>query len=983
MSEKSKSHQELVNEIMDLRNRLEEAQETLLAISRGEVDAFVVANSDSMQTVTLRGAHFPYRVMVESMGEGAATLSPDGTILYCNPRLAEIVQTPLEKLIGTQFQDLIPPNEQEQVAAMIKISGKNTAREEVNLQIPDGILVPVQLSAQVLQTEETEAVTLVVTDLTERKQAEQTLREGEHKLSEMFQSMVDGMIVVDLSGEITYANPAAESTLGIEKDQIIGKYYAAREWKQIDADGKPISPDQLPLAVALREKREVINLVHAIHTSENVMKWLSVNASPLVDESGHMYGAIASFRDITEQKKGAEALLKLHDEIKFQASLLDQARNAVIATDLDGKIVFWNKFAETLYQWEADEAIGKSIQEVTVPELSIEVSQDIMTSIQQLGYWEGDFNVRRKDGSIFPAHVVDTVFRDSMGTVIGIIGVSNDISERKQAEEEIRSRTQELQLLYEFSRALAEAENLDQILEHATHYTVEKVGITFSRITLLESGDLVTRAAFPIRGLDHSLGVGEREPLVSLPYCQHVLNGHEPVIVRIGDKENISPSERKILLLDYIHSLCLVPLRVGETGANSGRVLGLMMLGEARNETREPITLQKLNLFRNIGDQTASAIRRMLFKEETERGLLFLHALDDIDRAITSSFEMKNNVETVVAQVINQLKVDAASILVFNPGTQTLEFFSGQGFRTQAIERSRLHLGESHAGRVALERIIVHVSNLKNPSDALLTSGLEDDDFIEYFGAPLISKGQIKGVLEIFNRTSLKPNNEWFGFLKTLAERTAIAIDNAMLFNDLTSANIELSVAYNDTIEGWSRALDLRDRETEGHSMRVTENTLIMARSFGFTEDELVQIRWGSLLHDIGKMGIPDRILLKPGPLTDEEWVLMKKHPVLAYDMLSPIHYLHLALDIPYSHHEKWDGTGYPQGLKGEQIPLAARIFAILDVWDALRSDRPYRPAWSEEKALAHIQSQEGIHFDPLVLQVFLESLARFNNNLL
>ena len=183
----------------------------------------------------------------------------------------------------------------------------------------------------------------------------------------------------------------------------------------------------------------------------------------------------------------------------------------------------------------------------------------------------------------------------------------------------------------------------------------------------------------------------------------------------------------------------------------------------------------------------------------------------------------------------------------------------------------------------------------------------------------------------------------------------------------------ELAQAYDATIEGWSRALDLRDRETEGHSQRVTEMTVRLARAFGLSEAELVQVRWGALLHDIGKMGIPDGILLKPGPLTAAEWVLMKRHPAIAYELLAPVRYLRLALDIPYRHHEKWDGTGYPLGLQGEQIPLTARLFAVVDVWDAMRSDRPYRTAWPEEKARAQIRSLAGTHFDPRVVEMFLK----------
>jgi putative nucleotidyltransferase with HDIG domain len=239
---------------------------------------------------------------------------------------------------------------------------------------------------------------------------------------------------------------------------------------------------------------------------------------------------------------------------------------------------------------------------------------------------------------------------------------------------------------------------------------------------------------------------------------------------------------------------------------------------------------------------------------------------------------------------------------------------------------------------------------------------------------PLIAKGQVKGVLEVFHRAPLEPGQEWLDFLEALAGQAAIAVDNATLFKDLQRSNVDLRLAYDATIEGWSRALDLRDEETEGHTQRVTEITVELAQRLGFAEEALVQIRRGALLHDIGKMGIPDTILLKPGKLTDEEWVMMRKHPQYAYELLYPIAYLRPALEIPYCHHEKWDGTGYPQGLTGEQIPLAARLFAVVDVWDALTNDRPYRQAWPAEKVREHIQSLAGTHFDPQVVSTALES---------
>ncbi|HXF84176.1 MAG TPA: HD domain-containing phosphohydrolase [Anaerolineales bacterium] len=193
----------------------------------------------------------------------------------------------------------------------------------------------------------------------------------------------------------------------------------------------------------------------------------------------------------------------------------------------------------------------------------------------------------------------------------------------------------------------------------------------------------------------------------------------------------------------------------------------------------------------------------------------------------------------------------------------------------------------------------------------------------------------------------------------------------------LRDAHDKLLAAYEATIEGWSRAMDLRDHETEGHSRRVADLTVRLAKELGMTDDELIHVRRGALLHDMGKLAIPDAILHKPGGLTEDEWKIMHTHPQLAYDMLHTIEYLRPALHIPLYHHEKWDGTGYPHGIKGEQIPLPARIFAVADVWDALTSDRPYRRAWSKQDALAYIQDQAGKQFDPQVVAKFVELIQK------
>ena len=206
-----------------------------------------------------------------------------------------------------------------------------------------------------------------------------------------------------------------------------------------------------------------------------------------------------------------------------------------------------------------------------------------------------------------------------------------------------------------------------------------------------------------------------------------------------------------------------------------------------------------------------------------------------------------------------------------------------------------------------------------------------------------------------------------------LGGQAAIAIDNASLFSNLQRSNTEITSAYDATIEGWSRALDMRDHETDGHTQSVVRLTIRLAKQLQIPSKNLIHLRRGAALHDIGKMGIPDRILHKPGPLTEEEWKIMRQHPQYAYDLLSPIDYLRPAMDIPCSHHERWDGSGYPSGLKGEEIPLPARLFAVVDVFDALVSDRPYRSAWPKQAALDHIQEGAGSLFDPTIATTFLK----------
>jgi HD-GYP domain-containing protein (c-di-GMP phosphodiesterase class II) len=396
---------------------------------------------------------------------------------------------------------------------------------------------------------------------------------------------------------------------------------------------------------------------------------------------------------------------------------------------------------------------------------------------------------------------------------------------------------------------------------------------------------------------------------------------------------------------------------------------------------QHPCQSESLQFLGAFGDIVANAVNRARQTEITQHRLQRLAALHDIDRAITHNTDLKVTLNIVLGHVRSQLDVDAAAILLLNATNQKVEYTVGTGFLNHHIHSASIRIDTCNAWQIRMAADLSRKRKVFKCKDTCLSSDLfESEGFKTHFGTPLVIRGQVKGVLELFHRQELTPDAEWFSFLETLATQAAIAVDNAELFNGLQLSNTELALAYETALEGWVRALDLRDEETEWHTRRVTEMTIRLAEAIGIDSTDLIHIRRGALLHDIGKMGISDSILNKSGPLSDEEWAIMKRHPVYAKDLLTPITYLRSAIEIPYYHHEKWDGSGYPDGLKEHAIPLSARIFAVVDVWDALRSDRPYRPAWSTEEARQYLREQAGTHFDPQVVEKFFElGMDRWN----
>lgn len=352
-----------------------------------------------------------------------------------------------------------------------------------------------------------------------------------------------------------------------------------------------------------------------------------------------------------------------------------------------------------------------------------------------------------------------------------------------------------------------------------------------------------------------------------------------------------------------------------------------------------------------------------------------MQAIANIDRAIISTLDINVITDIVFDQIAQQL--GAEFCILFLRDRVTSQFI---------CKHTRGLSGLNGYREIVINPLFVHAQKNIDSKDILFKEDLQlsnsDIGFpfpyqhIQFYSAiPLTNSSRTIGVMEVCSKKPLHPDKEWKNFLGMIARQVTIAIEHLGLIENIQHLNKELLHAYESTIIGWAKALEYKDRETKGHSERVTDMAIRLGKAMDLNEEELLQLRRGAILHDIGKMCIPEKILFKTESLTVEEWEIMKQHPIFAQEFLADIQFIQPALNIPLFHHERWDGSGYPYGLKGKQIPLAVRIFMVIDVWDALTSIRPYREAWSNQEARIYIKQYSGVQFDPEVVAKFLELL--------
>ncbi len=628
---------------------------------------------------------------------------------------------------------------------------------------------------------------------------------------------------------------------------------------------------------------------------------------------------VAIIRDITNRKK-------IEAQIARDNFLLEKAQKMAHV----GHFYINNETDEVVWSKEMFEIVGLSLTE-KVPPLEIQEGQigqpvwhELLDAIRQsrntgehisLEFQFENKQRIQKDVSIN----IEPIKDEKSGKIVAIAGAVQDVTERKRAENALQLSE---------TRFLTAIENIPYeiwAIDQDGRYVIQ------NKVSKQHWGDVIGKLA--------------EETDIPRKFSQRWINNHK----RVLQGETITYEyTREVNGVNSDLFLMLTPIYMGNK-VTGGFGLNIDLTEQKNAQRRVQAELEKINILR------------------------------EIDKRIIQHMNMTDTLDFVARKIKELLNLDAVAIHLLNITDDRLEPTASSGIKLANLTCPNLVKKKSLCWEV------IHNNQMltnKDPKYQELVGNcpcIKSGDYKTYIGLPIHAESGNRGVIEVYKKEEIQFDEDWMDFLVTLVGQAAIVMDNALLFSNLEEKNRELITAYEATIAGWSQALELRDKETKGHSDRVLKLATELAIRTGIPDEQMEDFRRGVFLHDIGKMGIPDSILLKPGPLSDDEWIIMKQHPKYAYDLLSEVDYLKPALDIPYSHHERWNGSGYPQGLQGEEIPLAARIFAVVDVWDALISDRPYRPGWDEKEVKNYLRENEGVLFDPVIVEIYLNMMKELH----
>ena len=893
--------------------------------------------------------------LLDNLVSAAIIVDPQTHVIEkVNPAAAALFGAPAGQIEGRSCHQFLCPA---QVGACpITDLGQVVDNSDRQLITADATRIRVMKSVKRVQIARQEKLLESFVDISERIRAEEALRESEAMFRTLVEQNIEGVVLVDEQGVVIEWNAGKVHITGISTEEAIGKYYWDLQFRMLLPEQR--TPERLAglkskILQALQTGQSALfaqPISAVIQRADGQTVYIEQTIFPIKTSLGYRIGSLT--QDISERNQAMQAIRE--SEELFRASF-ENATAGISLVGTNGRFLRTNGKLSEIVGYSQEELQRMTFNDLTLPEdrsIGNEYLKQMLTG--QLDKATFEKRYVHKTGRIIWTSISTGIVRKNSGEPLYFVSHTQDITEAKAAQQELQRRLVEMQALHTVAMAGTTATSQDDLFRQA-----------------IAAGHTLYPRDFGIGLIDESCGMlrfpfyikGDGRPAPDTPLGMGV-TGRVALTGKLVRLEDVRTDAGYIDADPQSQSELCVPILV------SGNVIGVINVESDQIAAFGEADERILNA---LAGEMGTALEKIRLYAKTEQQVERLTALRTIDQSILSGLELGNTLDILLDKFTRLLHIDAATILLYDPREKRLKPAASRGLPATYRPEVPLLPDTWLPRRVARLKQLQFLPDLSQVADdaGLAARGIVAG-FLSYLAMPLLAKGELKGVLEIFQRTHLEPSLDWMDFLEALIGQTAIAIDDIQLFAEQQQLNQRVIKAYDDTLDGWSRALDQRDHETEGHSQRVADLTLRLAEKLGIPEDQFVHLRRGAKLHDIGKMGIPDGILLKRGVLNEEEWVIMRQHPEKALDFLSRIEYLKPALEIPYNHHEKWDGSGYPQGLKGEEIPLFARIFMLVDVYDALTSDRPYRQAWTKLRALQYIWENKGKHFDPRLTDAFL-----------
>ncbi len=838
----------------------------------------------------------------------------DGVVRYLNPASERHLRRPAATLVGQPLATCVAPEDRASTwkASRRAIRDGGLHGFENHLVRDDGSRVRIQWNIQV--DVHRKLAYGVGRDVSEQHRLSVALRAAAERVTlqnKVLASAEAAMVITDRNGTLQWVSPSFTRLTGYEAAEAVG-----RRASLLKSGVQPAAFYRELWATITSGgtwRGELINRRKdgSLYVEEQTI-------TPVVGDGGTITNFIAIKQDVSDRRREQQALREV--EAGFQHLFVNNPLPMWVLDRRDERFLAVNEAAVEHFGYDEARFLDMTLADLGPDDAGATTLADLHGSASGVHH-TGPVRLRRLDASVLQAELTahDLTFQGREAVLV----VARDVTATLAAERKLQQSEERYRML---------AENATDVVYRY-------------RVGADPGFEYVSPSATVLTGFT-------AEDFYADPHLANAMM--DPVdLRRVEDAvAHDGPYLHTVRFVRKDGTPIFIEQHVRRVPGEGGR--GAALEGIVRDVT------QRVLAERQIIDLNA----------QLEVQVSRLKTVHRLDTALLLDEPIEVVLEAILDAINAEIGTDAAAVFRLEPDGIGLRRTLTRGAE---VGVDRHEVGRGAAGAAAAGRRSVYVPDASEARDAASRNVVPIDGMRGYFALPLVSMGRLEGVLELFSREPLALDEDARVFADAVAQLTAIALQHDDLVAGLQRANADLADAYDRTIEGWARALDLKDEETAGHSQRVTDLSLRLAERLGLAHGELVHLRRGALLHDIGKMGVPDSILLKPGRLTAEEFEVIRRHPTYAVEMLRSIPFLRPALAIPHYHHERWDGSGYPHGLAGERIPLAARIFAVVDVYDALTNDRPYRSAWARADALEHIRVRAGTQFDPRVVHAFLQ----------